>query len=1378
MQISEIKDTVTDCDEDDPNPLADALRNEQKSDRSKAVISDHDISITIEVSNLRETGETMFIPIPADFLNFTTGLLYKLEDELLDVTEPDLCIFRYPSDISTTSAIVAADVALSPSTNNMPTLSSSSSEQAELKEIGYYDTLRDISVLTAQSAFTAEDIACPPEDVSASFSHSHSKVEDKIKLVSFATSTSNSILKAENDAKVTQEAITNTEVSIPANEIGGDMDAKKMEPTPSIDRNTDTSDESMFYITADSELSSLTDGEMDNDKENAIMYNEMKILQLEKDLEAVNEHNNYMKVATSVEKVGCSNLNDFNEKDNKTAGDNLNTLFNLTDDKCSGVGKVKDNEEHKLSFDENRQVVALIRKESLNNIANAQTALQKSKLALDNRDPPKVLPFDNESISEEILQEHFPLKERAFGNSSPNDLNISEPKETTVSMYLNTVSKESIEQVAESVVNDKSVTMKPSLHCTTTQASLATNIHASLASELSSGLNIHTQRQGSMPKFSSDQSCYLASTRESVPRQSSFSEILTEYHDAESKPMLLHTHVTEHPSIPEDLLVFDQLNPLNNVVLRPNNFMEVHKYDPVKPADKVLNSECTRYVGKHYNRACRVGNTEDFEVRAITIQQQRFSQEANQRTRHYNSDSDTSEELTAATESTNLSEDSLQDESSLIIIKTKKQIGRPSTGKHKHHGSLDVTPKEQQKTFLKRNRGLTSLDKIKDYPVSAKVEKQNYNRNGNTSKDRDKESPKTKMRQPDQNSSVGQFIADCIGFDTTTMHNNDFEENFDGVNCKLNAESQIFTPYTQSVLSFSSSKNFSPMRKDCVSLHQPTIQSTPLEDDWQPKLVSSKMLIFDYQKSLNNVLCPTFYVTEAHKYNPMKYVETLYCAEHSAPKEKYYSQMKKDFERQAETIKQHVGVKHTCLTQEDNQRMRSSRLHSADLEKQATFINNTSNKLLQVSAHDSFSSNSHVNVTKNKRRTCSPTKGKHRRPNCAKVTPKPVTVKQKISTKPKVKIKVPNKSTFSLELQKDDEESSQAPKARNTKAHDNKSVKSNMLKPKRSVLKVQYSNLDTGFKRDDYCKNILKGLNSKNPSSENCTVTSESDVTFTLDKNSIPTRDHISPLNPDCQALDLIDSVAWPPELMCATFTNTNESYSGANVVARINMLSFMGSHECEWEASPADTWSFRLLHAQLRLTARLAHRVDNATRTRVRGDTPVLDIAVKIVHNDRTNIVAKMCLRYACETMSHIVSRATRTRCCASDIPPLLHRCANIVRVALRWKRAMQDAKRRLAYTLDSCGNLSLKVANIPLRSVWAVTMRVELVVDDRSLVAYPRASHVGVVPVVSDVLVPALDVRRALATTPNDWGHVPGTIWRVHKLLKNKKEGDSCLR
>lgn len=83
----------------------------------------------------------------------------------------------------------------------------------------------------------------------------------------------------------------------------------------------------------------------------------------------------------------------------------------------------------------------------------------------------------------------------------------------------------------------------------------------------------------------------------------------------------------------------------------------------------------------------------------------------------------------------------------------------------------------------------------------------------------------------------------------------------------------------------------------------------------------------------------------------------------------------------------------------------------------------------------------------------------------------------------------------------------------------------------------------------------------------------------------------------------------------------------------------------------------------------------------------------INVYFTDKKNPVAILCIRFACETMRFMVSSGKENKYLARDVPLLLRRCAAVARVALRWGRAMHDAKLHLAYTLDTEGHLTVKV-------------------------------------------------------------------------------------
>ncbi|XP_022127540.2 uncharacterized protein LOC111001818 isoform X2 [Pieris rapae] len=228
---------------------------------------------------------------------------------------------------------------------------------------------------------------------------------------------------------------------------------------------------------------------------------------------------------------------------------------------------------------------------------------------------------------------------------------------------------------------------------------------------------------------------------------------------------------------------------------------------------------------------------------------------------------------------------------------------------------------------------------------------------------------------------------------------------------------------------------------------------------------------------------------------------------------------------------------------------------------------------------------------------------------------------------------------------------------------------------------------------------------------------------------------------------------------------------SSTNVVAKIDMLPFMGSRDCEWELTSGDTWSFLLLRSRVRVTVKREHSYFNASRTSVRADTPVIAVNVDMVHNDEKDPLIALCLRLATQSMRYECSRKCQT---AGEVPTMLRRCVAVSKTAVQWLKAMRDAMLRLAFQVDRDGCLTLKVANIRLRSVWEVSMRIELTVEDAHETAWPCANSIGISTIVADVDVAVDSLNGLIKNVPHDWGHVPRTIWKLFKYLKNKPRDD----
>ncbi|XP_075989376.1 uncharacterized protein LOC142985225 [Anticarsia gemmatalis] len=409
------------------------------------------------------------------------------------------------------------------------------------------------------------------------------------------------------------------------------------------------------------------------------------------------------------------------------------------------------------------------------------------------------------------------------------------------------------------------------------------------------------------------------------------------------------------------------------------------------------------------------------------------------------------------------------------------------------------------------------------------------------------------------------------------------------------------------------------------------------------------------------------------------------------------------------------------------------------------------------------------------------------------VTPKPNTKMQKISDSPNLSVQCTKTKVREVEIKENRMVIDHVDTSKPHKKSPRKSREKSATTVTVQQLITEYQ-IDAGLNENILDKQILEALKLpkyKTVKSDSSTEpTSPSEIldtnsleimsSFTSSKNlneieATNSTKSVSSKHSQSTVQSLASKVDWQADV-CPVARNLVESDSGVNIVAKIDMLPFMGTPECEWESSSSDTWCFRLLHGRLRLSVRLAHRHDNATRTHVKADTPVTDVTVETLQQDKKNPEAFLCVRFACETLRYLVSRGRGTRR-ARDVPALLRRGAAVARVALRWGRAMHDAKLHLAYTLDTDGHLTLKVANLPLRSVWEVSLQIALVVEDAREAPWPRAGDVRVLRVLSDVRVPDTELRHVLQHTPKDWGHAPRTLWRIFKYLKHKTRDDDLL-
>ncbi|XP_053623220.1 uncharacterized protein LOC128682511 isoform X2 [Plodia interpunctella] len=421
---------------------------------------------------------------------------------------------------------------------------------------------------------------------------------------------------------------------------------------------------------------------------------------------------------------------------------------------------------------------------------------------------------------------------------------------------------------------------------------------------------------------------------------------------------------------------------------------------------------------------------------------------------------------------------------------------------------------------------------------------------------------------------------------------------------------------------------------------------------------------------------------------------------------------------------------------------------------------------------DSDMASNDEDVAKAKKRSHSPGKTeKHKNsPQKQNVTPKPNAKVQKLSDTPhsksySLKRTSGNKSIIERYFSSAESKMDVSP-CKEKDATRKRSPRKKLSPKKGTSIMVQQLLTEFNVRQDVDQKNLNKQIlealsrtdSSAAPDSvSECERSVELVSSFTSSKNQYKARP---------------SSITMSTDSHCELWSAENaksDCDASVNVVARIDMLPFMGSHECEWASSGTDAWCFQLLHGRLRLVVRLAHRHHNSTRTRVRGDTPVLAVTVHQSHHnsDLRNSVAMSCITFACAALRWSTCACTS----AGAVPALLRRAAGVARRALTWGRAMHDARVHLAYTLSDDQKLVLKVANIPMRCVWEVTMKLVLTREE----PWPQATDVQVTRVLDARACADRRLDALLAAVPRGWAHVPDTVWTLFKYLKHKGTAES---
>lgn len=717
--VEEVKEKVTDYDNEQDSPMMNVLHERRTIVVVHADNCDAEMSIMEAIPKvqniLQESGNrkrktiifdndngnlSMTKPIPAELLAFQNEILNKSKNKELIVTEqdqvdtspdimnpcPDLIVYQATTTSST--PMLQNRIAKGDSNIHAEMELSSKMNDPEEKSISFQDSV--------QTELTSEDqsIIHPPLEVKSEKlnlkpSYIEMEIDEPVANVVVNREKNTPEIKDHITIGEPKDSVLNTLLDMSVSSMeSGTVDQNVMAQIESnIDKeDTDnTSSDSMFYITRDSDEEAQTDREMDNkDKRKSITANEIpKILDgsplplefkdedpvivddLQKRLAELKTVVNKDKKNKLYENIVGPDLEGVVERDEnvklreqsitfRRANDTkelLDMISDFTDKKDEGEpspakakghmaieNKSEVTEPRRLSFAPNRKSIVLSREDLLNNISMAQAALQKSRLELDESDclgedtrdesidqssckkpgrasneVVKTLHFDDESLSETSIKSDTkasPLKKTAFGETSY----MTESKAKVIPTYLKDVSdgiKELMMDLVKPMADtmpfeaggvDKGVRKVPSTQSTQIQANLITSSQIDIDSELYS----NPESGYDMDKMSSLTGGALnksrsRSFRSPVKFSTNSSEKSSEFEVPSPRQRYLYSRVPDEPPAPARVLVFDHLNPLNNILLGSMDYSGAHKYNPRKSDETLCGSERSRSALIHFD---------------------------------------------------------------------------------------------------------------------------------------------------------------------------------------------------------------------------------------------------------------------------------------------------------------------------------------------------------------------------------------------------------------------------------------------------------------------------------------------------------------------------------------------------------------------------------------------------------------------------------------------------------------------------------------------------------------------------------------------------------------------------------------------------------
>lgn len=306
-------------------------------------------------------------------------------------------------------------------------------------------------------------------------------------------------------------------------------------------------------------------------------------------------------------------------------------------------------EPRRLSFATTRQSIIMSREDLLNNISLAGAALKSrcfedSDLNTTEESPEEASPKKSVRHSSEVVKTlHFdetdtsihdikntPLKKTAFGETSY----MQEHKAKVIPDYLKDVS-DGIKELMDDLVKpnadvlpfdavgiDKGVRKVPSTCSTHIQANLVTSsqidMNTGLYSNPDSIYDVNVNKISSVDMINDAVNRSVSRALKSPIKSSTATRASEKSFDSKMDVSItdVQTIIPSRPPTqsPGRVLIFDHNNPLNNILLAPETFTDVHRYNPGQSTDTICISERSHSVQMSINEK------DNYEIERVSTQ--------------------------------------------------------------------------------------------------------------------------------------------------------------------------------------------------------------------------------------------------------------------------------------------------------------------------------------------------------------------------------------------------------------------------------------------------------------------------------------------------------------------------------------------------------------------------------------------------------------------------------------------------------------------------------------------------------------------------------------------------------------------------------------